>query len=295
MSRTAEALALVRPQPAPAAAVPTSRYATLMTHAEPGMQATQRIEFAARLACELDAHLVGVVARCLTPFMVADPASGYPPAERISGLARGLEAEVIDAEVSFQRDAAGSDCEVRVVEDFPAAALAQAARAADLIILSPRAKAPTYQKPDPGEVAVCAGKPVLIVPTHAHRVTFDTIVLAWKDNRECRRATAAALPFQQRARKVIVRGVCDDDRDAVVGAQLAEVVESLRRQGVAAESEIGAAVDGIAHTLIKALSRHDADLLVMGAYGHARATELVFGGVTQQFLRQPPCCVLMAH
>ena len=80
-----------------------------------------------------------------------------------------------------------------------------------------------------------------------------------------------------------------------MGAQLADVVAGLRRQGVPAEAEIGEAVDGVAHTLTKTLSRHDADLLVLGAYGHTRAAELVFGGVTQHFLRQPPCCVLMAH
>ena len=292
MARDAVSLSQARPAPA---AVPTARYATLLVHAEPGMQATQRVEFAARLAHDLQAYLIGVVAQRMTPYLVSHEAGGFAPDARIASLYRGLEAELKDAETGFRRDAAGVPCEVRVIEDEPAAALAQAARAADLIVMGPKAKAPAFQKPDPGEVAVLAGKPVLIVPDHIHRLQRDNIVVAWKDNRECRRATAAALPFLQRARRVIVRGVCDDAQDRIVGAQLADVVAGLRRQGVPAEAEIGEAVDGVAHTLTKTLSRHDADLLVLGAYGHTRAAELVFGGVTQHFLRQPPCCVLMAH
>ncbi len=41
---------------------------------------------------------------------------------------------------------------------------------------------------------------------------------------------------------------------------------------------------------------HDgADLLVAGAYGHSRAREWAFGGVTASLLREPPCYVLFSH
>lgn len=283
----------IRPTPTPSA--PNGRYATLMVHAEPGLLGAQRVEFAARLAREHNARLIGVVAQSLTPFLVNDPAGGYAPDERIAGLVRGLEAEMKEADAAFRRDAAGADIELRTIEAYPATALAETARAADLIVLSPVSRTPTYRAPDPGEVVVRAGKPVLVVPAHAHRLEGDTVVLAWKDSRECRRAVAAALPFLQAARRVIVRGICDYDREAVVGVQLADVVDALKRQGVAAEAEIGPAVDGVAHTLTKCLAHHEADLLVMGAYGHSRAAELVFGGTTQHFLRRPPCCVLMVH
>ena len=38
-----------------------------------------------------------------------------------------------------------------------------------------------------------------------------------------------------------------------------------------------------------------ADLLVMGAYGHSRLSEWVWGGATKTIIGQPPCWVLMSH
>ena len=39
----------------------------------------------------------------------------------------------------------------------------------------------------------------------------------------------------------------------------------------------------------------DADLIVMGAYGHARLREIILGGVTRDLLRDAPACLLLAH
>ena len=38
-----------------------------------------------------------------------------------------------------------------------------------------------------------------------------------------------------------------------------------------------------------------ADLLVMGAYGHSRVREFIFGGVTRQILQTADMPVFMAH
>lgn len=38
-----------------------------------------------------------------------------------------------------------------------------------------------------------------------------------------------------------------------------------------------------------------ADLIVMGAYGHSRLRELVFGGATRSLLKAPPVPVLMSR
>ncbi|MBS0363304.1 MAG: hypothetical protein JSR98_18160, partial [Proteobacteria bacterium] len=161
-------------RPAHAAQVPSARFATLMVHAEPGLMGSQRVEFAGRLARELDARLIGVAAQSLTPFLINEPAGGYSPDERIASLVRGLETDLEDAGASFRRDAAGAEIELRTFNLYPAVALARAARAADLLVLSPRSGAPTSREPDPGEVVVRAGKPVLIVPTHSHRLELDT-------------------------------------------------------------------------------------------------------------------------
>ena len=39
----------------------------------------------------------------------------------------------------------------------------------------------------------------------------------------------------------------------------------------------------------------DADLIVMGAYGHARLREIILGGVTRDLLKRAPVCLFLAH
>ena len=47
--------------------------------------------------------------------------------------------------------------------------------------------------------------------------------------------------------------------------------------------------------IIRIARRERADLIVCGAYGHARAREWVFGGVTQDLINKSPVCCLMSH
>jgi nucleotide-binding universal stress UspA family protein len=53
-------------------------------------------------------------------------------------------------------------------------------------------------------------------------------------------------------------------------------------------------VRGAAETLLAAASEHAA-LVVMGAYGHSRLREWVFGGFTQSVLHGTKVPVLMMH
>ncbi|HZZ30612.1 MAG TPA: hypothetical protein VFE10_01355 [Phenylobacterium sp.] len=278
-------------QPLPGGA----RYATLLVHAEPGLQSSQRVEVAGRLARELGAHLIGVCAETLSPFMVSDPALGYVSDQRVVKLMEVLDQDLVAAETAFARDAGGADIQCRRLRDFPANALARTARAADLIVVSPKTGAPSALEADPGEVIMRSGKPVLVVPPHAHRLRLDTIVVAWKDTREARHAVAAALPFLLRAEEVVVLSICDDNHAEECLAQVEDVVAGLKRQGVRASAKVRPSKDGVINELMRTLSDVDADLVVAGAYGHTRLQELVFGGVTEHFLRKPACFALMAH
>ncbi|WP_367118802.1 universal stress protein [Mesorhizobium sp.] len=53
------------------------------------------------------------------------------------------------------------------------------------------------------------------------------------------------------------------------------------------------------HSVVDVLRRHAvdiaADLMVMGAYGHSRLRERIFGGVTISMLEDPPMPILMAR
>jgi nucleotide-binding universal stress UspA family protein len=66
----------------------------------------------------------------------------------------------------------------------------------------------------------------------------------------------------------------------------------LARHGVKAEIERTVSADLPVGEVL--LSRA-ADLLVMGAYGHSRARELLLGGATRSLLRSMTLPVLMSH
>jgi nucleotide-binding universal stress UspA family protein len=51
----------------------------------------------------------------------------------------------------------------------------------------------------------------------------------------------------------------------------------------------------VGRALLNRAIEHRADLLVMGAYGHSRMRELVFGGATRHILRHMTIPVLMSH
>jgi nucleotide-binding universal stress UspA family protein len=169
------------------------------------------------------------------------------------------------------------------------------AHAADLIVMSPRPEPPAPGEADPGEVVIDAGRPVLVVPAHSTRLRTETIVVAWKDTRETRRAIASALPLLRRANEVLVVEICDDYIPGAVVEQTQDIVAGLTRLGVRARAAVTPAEGGVFNSLMRTVSQRGADLIVTGAYGHSRLQELVFGGVTDHLLRKPACCVLMAH
>ena len=269
-------------------------YATLLVHVESAPAASNRVDAAATLARDLGAHLIGLGAETFES--VPDSGSIYGSGEWLVLLQEQVNNDLQAAEVSFRRQAAGVDFEWRSAQDYPNRAMARTARAADLLIASPRSRAAKTSSVDPVELVMCAGRPVLLVPDGVHRLQAKAIMVAWKDTREARRAIADALPLLRRADDVLVQAVCEPgERDSAV-FQTADVITALQRHGVPASAAIAhAKPDDVADVLRQAADRASADLIVAGAYGHSRAREWAFGGVTYELMHRPPCCVLFSH
>ena len=101
-----------------------------------------------------------------------------------------------------------------------------------------------------------------------------------------------SLPFLERADTVHIVSVgseADDD-----GAQ--DVASYLSRHGAAVTTHLLREDDlGAGEAILGFVAREEADLLVMGAYGHSRLQEWVFGGVTRDILQNTPVCCLMSN
>jgi nucleotide-binding universal stress UspA family protein len=206
----------------------------------------------------------------------------------------------------------------------PAAALVAEARGADLLVVSQ----PDPQRPDgtrpgfAGRVLVESSCPVLFVPhvdwsgaLAAPRAGFgERVLVAWSDTRESARALRDALPLLARAKHVALVGFvhATDGEDALAeaGGPMRAAVAHLRRHGVTAEGTLRPSREpslgerlrrawipdaSVGEALLSHAADIDADLVVMGGFGHARAWELVLGGVTRTLLQTMTVPVLMSH
>ena len=148
------------------------------------------------------------------------------------------------------------------------------------------------------QVVMGAGRPVIVLPFKGDAgMSVSEIVIGWDGGREAARAAFDALPLLKLAKKVrIVRVDPQKDpslRGNVAGADLAE---ALARHGIKAEAQ-GFPTDGMdeGQALIRCAEDCGAGLIVMGAYGHSRLAEFIFGGATRFVLTRMTRPVLMSH
>jgi nucleotide-binding universal stress UspA family protein len=141
---------------------------------------------------------------------------------------------------------------------------------------------------------LAAGRPVLVLP-YKGDVTLktDQVLIAWNETREATRAVFDALPFLQEAKEARIVTVDLASLSNMPGATLAE---SLDRHGVKTEvTNLSSESKKVGDMLLRAAHDYGADMVVMGAYGHSRFSEMIFGGATHDMLRKMDRPVLMSH
>lgn len=277
-------------------------YATLIVHAQADEDGQARAALAADLADRFGATLVGVAARDFVPLALSPTGPIVNPsvlADMTAAQEDLIRAELAAAEGVFRAAAGrlGPRVAWRASIGAPTRALAEAARAADLLVIGrPPEPADPASRADPGDVLMQAGRPVLVVPSGASRLDASRVVVAWKDSREARRAVADALPLLRRASSVRVVELCRPSDAPAVAPAVEEVAGYLARHGVEATAEAQEMTEGTAaDALVRAAERHGADLIVAGGYGHTRLREWAFGGVTRSLLRRCPVSCLLSH
>ncbi|WP_238542197.1 universal stress protein [Sphingomonas sp. PAMC 26621] len=270
-------------------------FKTMMVHVAASDGNAALLALTAALAAQQDARVIGIAA--CEPVQI-----GYVDGDFTGALAVA-EQQIVDdtltaAGVEFRACAALQPyvLEWRAIATLEPIAhvVATAARCADLVITGLSTGAlDTSRRADTGELVIHAGRPVLVIPPRAVSAAFETVLVAWNDTPECRRATSDALPFLARADRVILAGV-GSDLDAA-RAQITDVVAWLHRHGIDADIIVTHAPSGNAQALARIAEDHVVDLIVAGAYGHNRLAEWAFGGVTRALLLEGNHCALLAH
>lgn len=172
--------------------------------------------------------------------------------------------------------------------------LVEYARLRDLTILSvPASHDQWYAE----AIIFGSGKPTLILPESPRPRPLDpkTVVVAWDFGRAAARAVADALPILELAKQVrIVTVVNEKALDTRHSAE--ELAKNLARHGIdVVLDKVDAKGRSIGGVLESHVHSHQADLLVMGAYGHSRLREFVLGGATKSLLSKPPLPILFSH
>jgi nucleotide-binding universal stress UspA family protein len=252
-----------------------------------------RLRLAAALAARYGAHLTGlhVSAPPTIPMLVEAPVA----ADLMANELRTLAETSARAEALFTRHTAASGVATswRADEGEPGTIATRYARYADLTIVGQVDRDALEPVPVdlPEAVVLGAGRPVLIVPyAGTFEMIGERVLVAWNATREAARAVHDAMPFIERASKVTVLTIDDDDEPA------AHLARHLARHGVKAERSAMTSDDvDVGALLLSRAADFAADLIVMGAYGHSRLREIVLGGATRAILQSMTVPVLMAH
>ncbi len=168
------------------------------------------------------------------------------------------------------------------------------ARHHDLVVVG-RAKSANGLPPDFLEqLLVGCGRPVLIAGPATAPALTGTVMVCWKESPEAARAVNAAMPLLRHARKVVVVSIAENGDDP--SEALAAVARQLAWNGVRAELRTVLSSGGSIPALLSAAAHEcGADLVVLGAYGHSRVHEILFGSCTQAVIRNAETAVLLMH
>lgn len=180
-----------------------------------------------------------------------------------------------------------------VRDDFAPALLAAAGKA-DVVVLN--RKLHGHAKPKmvslAGSVLIQTEALVLAVGEDERNLDLATpALIAWDGSQPAWHAVQRSVPLLRYAGAVKLVQVGPVRRHAILAH---EVVDYLAEQGVVADVDFIDDKDP-AMAIQHAVLRHRAGWCVMGAYGHSRLGEALFGGVTRTMLADDGVPLLLAH
>ena len=242
-------------------------YKSILTVVTDGDLAASTLAHAATVAESYNAHLDALcfgVDRTQTGYYYAG-ANAMVLQETLTRATKEAEALAIVAREQLGKSGAlwAVDHGVAQLADIGRHVAARA-RFSDLVVLpQPYGKGKGVEMEPVVEGALFEGQvPVLIVPDSVEPATMPRqVVIGWNESNEALRAVRAAIPL-------------------LVKAEIDVLAKTLPR---------------VSDVMMRHVEDLDADMVVMGAYGHSRFREAILGGATRNMLEQTKVSVFMAH
>lgn len=277
-------------------------YKTILLHLDESPQLQERMRVATALAARMQAHLTGVATSGIARFLgsgLAMDGDAVALSDHLHYL-RHRATGLLERFTQFCQSAQLASTEARAPADDDHGGLCLQARYCDLLVMGqpdPASQTPSWPEDAPDHVIVNCGRPVLVVPYAGSFATVgERVLIAWDGRAEAARAITAALPLLRSARHVTVAifnpDIGPNGHGEEPGADLALF---LARHDVPVEVRCEPSNVDAGNALLSMACDIDADLLVMGCYGHSRLREMLVGGTTRTVLASMTLPVLMAH
>lgn len=258
---------------------------------------TPAVEVGLALAGRLGAWVTGLHVVPLAPVAFASPEAVALYVSEVDGLCQ--TARAFAPQWRDQLDAHGLDGEWRVSQGDVVESICHVSRWCDLVVV----ERPQLNPDAPTGWGVVsramfgASAPIVVVPEKLAARTVGThIVVAWNQSREATLAIRGALPLLARADRVsVLEGEPGDDPLGLRYLPKCELRDWLKRHRIEADYHPVEARKGSGPALLEAAHTLGADLVVMGAWGQSRITELVLGGATRHLLQHTDLPLLVAH
>jgi nucleotide-binding universal stress UspA family protein len=264
----------------------------------------KRADYAAALAHQCGAHLAGI-----------HVVSANRPEHRTDYFARGEKAiraslaweEAADeaATTTVRRSSEAISAKREVSAEFrvirrggPDEELILSSLHSDLVVIGQHELHELAGYLSPERLLLASGAPILLVPSGwKSKPIGNNILVGWNASREARRAVADALPFLIAAASVTLLVVDSNKRVDRHGEEPgADIALYLARHGARVEVEqVSSHGTPVADIILSYAADRGVDLIVIGAYSHARTVEVVFGGVTRRLLKHASIPVLMSR
>ncbi|RZA28812.1 MAG: hypothetical protein EOP92_38650, partial [Lysobacteraceae bacterium] len=253
------------------------------------------LKLALALAGSSSAHVTALEIVSL-PMPVVAP-WGMAPDLALGEAHEQLRARGQASAAALRRRLAGETAshEVMVVETLfaePAQLAARVALLADLVVVG-KALGDTAEgartRAMIGSLLLESGRPVLVVPPGcAAPMPPRRLVLGWKSTPQASRAMHDALPLLRTAEAVdiVMVDAGGEARDTGDGNHAgADVLAHLARHGIKASVVLkDSGGRPASEILLEHLQQAEAQLLVVGGYGHTRLRQWALGGMTRELL-----------
>jgi nucleotide-binding universal stress UspA family protein len=274
---------------------------TILTVTGPGL-GNADLKLATALCEEVEAHLAVLVVALAAPppiggyaAVISDAWRAEREADRKALEERTQEVSTFLAVSPVSADVSGEYQETAWADET----IGRRGRYADLTVLGPGGLSSGALKDKVIEGALFhSGKPLLLVP-QGRTATLKPrrVMVAWDSRMESSRAVTQSMSFLVSADRVHLVLVDPMEGDLEQGAEPgADAAAYLARHGAKVTVD---RLPSQGRTVASVLAQHAtdiaADLLVMGAYGHSRLRQRIFGGVTSAMIEKPPLPVLMAR